>query len=260
MIDDVPVAMSPLAKLKRWLKLKVKPTTSIAGIKLPVHSSFSTMMQDILYVGVYEQPELALMAPQLRADDVVMEVGAGIGFLSAFCAKQIGSERVFAFEANPIMESHIRKTYQLNKVKPTLQSGMLGAQAGEHVFYVAEHFWMSSTTQRDGARPVQVPVYDVKTEMRRIKPTFLVMDIEGGEYELIKLIDFSTINKCLIEVHHDLLSQEQIDEIHHILKIAGFSVISQAGANNEVIYLARQPAQVRPAQVQPAQVQLTTTP
>ena len=254
MLDDIPVAMSPLAKLKRWLKLKVKPTTTIAGVQLPVHASFSTMMQDILYVGVYEQPELALLAPQLRADDVVMEVGAGVGFLSAFCAKQIGSERVFAFEANPNMEPHIRKTYQLNKVKPNLQIGMLGAQAGKHTFYVAEHFWMSSTTQQDGMRPVQIPVYDVKTEMRRIKPTFLVMDIEGGEYELIKLIDFSTITKCLIEVHPDLLSQDQIDEIHNVLKLAGFSVISQAGANSEVLYLERQPAQV-----QPAQVQLATT-
>ncbi len=231
----------PIQRLKRWAKLWLRPTVNIAGVDLPVSSSFSTTMQDILYAGVYEKPELTLLDEKLERDDVVVEVGAGLGFLSAFCARRIGSDRVFTYEANPAMETHIRRTYQLNSVEPRLRIGMLGATSGTHEFFVGEDFWSSSASHNAGSTVVEVPVFDTRAELEPIKPTFLVMDIEGGEYELLKCIDFGSIQKVLVEVHPQVLTEAQLEEIYGVLEAAGFSVVSRAGRDGESIFLERKP-------------------
>ncbi|MBU1691266.1 MAG: hypothetical protein KJ958_05270 [Gammaproteobacteria bacterium] len=50
------------------------------------------------------------------------------------------------------------------------------------------------------------------------------MDIEGGEYDLIKAIDFHTIRKISAELHTDVLGQARIDEIKSIMNGAGFLI------------------------------------
>ncbi len=231
--------LSPIQRLKRWAKLRLRPTVNIAGVDLPVSSSFSTLMQDILYAGLYEEPELTLLDEKLERDDIVVEVGAGLGFLSAFCAKRIGSDRVFTYEANPAMEAHIRRTYQLNSVEPRLRIGMLGAAPGTHEFFIGEDFWSSSASHNAGSTVVEVPVFDAAAELEQIKPTFLVMDIEGGEYELLKCFDFGSIQKVLVEVHPRVLTESQLEEVYQVLEAAGFSVVSRAGRDGESIFLER---------------------
>lgn len=53
---------------------------------------------------------------------------------------------------------------------------------------------------------------------------FLLMDIEGGEYDLIKTIDFHTIRKISTELHTYVLGQDRIDEIKAVMSGAGFVV------------------------------------
>ena len=50
------------------------------------------------------------------------------------------------------------------------------------------------------------------------------MDIEGGEYDLIRIIDFHTIRKISVELHTDVLGQTKIDEIKNIMRTAGFVI------------------------------------
>ena len=68
--------------------------------------------------GRYERDELRLIGQLLSPEDVALEVGAGLGVLSAYCARRLGSSRVFAYEANPDLEACIRDTYSLNQVQP----------------------------------------------------------------------------------------------------------------------------------------------
>ncbi len=112
----------------------------IEGVKIGMGHHMSQYMQEIFYQGEYEQYEIFLIKDKLESTDVVMEIGAGIGFISTYCAKKIGSDRVFAFEANPRLESPIRRNYRLNHVSPELQICMLGAQAGVHTFYIEPNF------------------------------------------------------------------------------------------------------------------------
>ena len=94
--------------------------------------------------GRYEEDELRLIGQMLAPDDVVLEVGAGLGLVSAYCAKRLGSSCVFAYEANPDLEACIRETYALNKVQPTLEMCAVGADAGRVTLYRSRHLWASS--------------------------------------------------------------------------------------------------------------------
>jgi FkbM family methyltransferase len=180
----------------------------------------------------------------LNDSDVVLEVGAGIGFLSSYCARVIGSDRVFTFEANPLLESLIKDVYAANEVNPTLKIGVLGREAGSAKFYITRDFWASSLLPpAEPCEEVSVLVYDLNEEVRRINPTFLLMDIEGGEYDLIKAIDFHTIRKISVEIHTDVLGQGRVDEIKAITRDAGFVVNPQLSSAipgvKEVLFLER---------------------
>jgi len=120
----------------------------------------------------------------------------------------------------------------------------LGNQAGQTNFYVTRDFWASSLLRpAEPCEEVSVPVYDLNEEVRRTNPTFLLMDIEGGEYDLIKTINFHTICKISAELHTYVLGQDRIDEIRAIMNRAGFvvdpSLSSIIPGVKEVLFLER---------------------
>ena len=252
MINRLSVLPAPL----RWRavhleqRLRVKrlrhrtPVPELAGIKIPVMSDLTDNICVAIYDGHYESAELHTFQSMLDEDDVVLEVGAGIGFLSSYCARAIGSEKVHTYEANPKLEVLIRKVYAANQVGPTLKIGVLGQETGTAQFFITHDFWASSLLPpAEPSEQVTVPVYDVNEEIRRITPTFLLMDIEGGEYELIKALDFHTIRKISVEMHTDVLGQARVDESKAIMRNAGFEVNSQLSrvipGVKEVLFLER---------------------
>lgn len=109
----------------------------------------------------------------------------------------------------------IRRNYELNGLSPKLEICLLSDRAGEADFFVEPDFWSSSTIRRGEAAAVRkVPMRSLNEEIRRIGPTFLILDIEGGEYDLLQILDdFQTIKKVSIELHEDVIGPEKIAAI-----------------------------------------------
>jgi len=207
-----------------WLRLR-RPVPELAGVKIPIVRHLTDNISAAIYDGYYERAELNTFRRKLEKQDIVLELGAGIGFLSTYCSGVLGSENVFTYEANPQLEPLIRRVYSVNRVQPTLKIGVLGNQAGQTKFYVTRDFWASSLLPPpEPWEEVMVPVYDINEEVFRINPTFLLMDIEGGEYDLLRTIDFHTIRKISAELHTDVLGQDRVDEIKAVMSRAGFAI------------------------------------
>lgn len=200
------------------------PIVDISGVKLELDPELDPSVRDAMSSGRYEQQELYALAHSLCPDDTVMELGTGIGLVSAHCAKRIGSDRVFTFEANPQLEPHIRNTYRLNGVCPNLEICMLTDRHGERDFFVHKAFWASSADQCEGALRVRIPTKPVNEQIHRIDPTVLVMDIEGGEHALIPIIDFHHISRVVIEIHERKLGREKTDALVRCFYDAGFAI------------------------------------
>jgi FkbM family methyltransferase len=211
-----------LRTYRRWRRPKV---IRHAGVLLELDRRIPPEIMEYLYSGEYERSELKALRRHLRPDDVVMELGAGIGFISLACAKRIGAARVFSFEANPALEPLILRNYELNQLSPTLEIGVLGEGNGETDFYVHDHYWLSSTQPGvPNTRHIRVPARPLNDKIRQIDPTFLIMDIEGGERELCRFIDLHNIRKVAMELHTELIGRDEAEAIPRRLRDAGFTV------------------------------------
>jgi len=219
-------------------------TLEFEGVKInAVGSHISPKIEQAIRSGYYEQAELQILKSCLSQSDTVMEIGAGIGFLSSYCAKQIGSEQVFAYEANPALEESIRHTYEINCVNPNLEICLIGAQTGLDIFYIASDFWESSFVKPIADKEVDTITVAAKSfsqEVRRINPSLLIVDIEGGEYELFKDVNLYNIQKIIIELHNSLIGDEKVQFVKTRLSDYGFKVVEKiSNCDDEILFLQR---------------------
>ena len=219
------VARRVAERLVARCRVLARSVVDVAGVKMRLGPHLPRAAVTALCRGTYEATERRIAEATLTADDVVLEVGAGLGFISTVCAKRVGSERVVAYEANPALRRHILETYRLNGVRPALEMCTLGHRAGTQTFYVEKRFYASSTIRRSrGATAITVPVRSCNDEIRRVNPSFLIMDIEGGEYELMRGVDFFNVTTVLIEVHERVIGASGVAFVRSRLADAGFRV------------------------------------
>ena len=194
------------------------------GVMLPVkHRLVSPGIAREIYMGDYEAKEIEIISKRLDNDEVVFEVGAGLGYLSAYCAKRVGGDKVFTYEANPELIPLIRETHARNAVAPTVTNALLAQDEGEREFRIEADFWASSA-HRDGGRAITVRQLDLNAELARIRPTFMIVDIEGGEAEFFAGADLPTVQKICVETHPDVLGDRVLSEMFAGLVAKGFAL------------------------------------
>ena len=200
---------------------------SLSGVK--VHADKDRLGDQVvrlIYRGDYEGREARMVRSFLEKDDRVLELGAGIGFIGLLCARTVGPENVHSFEANPLMEPVIRAHYDLNDCQPNLNIGMLceGLSETEVTLHVPDLFWAASTTPMDGAREVKTPVLSLNEYIHKINPTFVIMDIEGGEIDFAEQFDPHTIRKIAMETHSGITGKDAMDRMKSRLAEKGFEL------------------------------------
>lgn len=194
------------------------------GIQLPVkHPLVSPGIAKEIYFGDYEAKEIEIISKRIEPSDVVLEVGAGLGYLSAYCAKQVGSNNVFTFEANPELIPVIQETYAKSSVNPTITNAMLAEGDSEREFHLEEDFWASSA-HRTGGRSITVQQLDLNTELERINPSFLIVDIEGGEVEFFSNANLNMVRKICVETHSDVVGDYALSKMFSGLVAKGFAL------------------------------------
>ena len=142
------------------------------------------------HVDLSAAPEVLLMRQLLSAKDVVVDVGANIGYFSLVAAKYAG--RVFAIEASPSTCAKLECNLALNpELAQRIQYHCVGltAEEGNAVLY-------NSLAQPDLASLQPLTCADTYTEMIRVTTldalldkerfSFLKLDVEGGEWAVLQ--------------------------------------------------------------------------
>jgi FkbM family methyltransferase len=140
------------------------------------------------------------------------------------CAKRVGSKNVHAYEANPELIPLIRGTYARNEVAPILVNALLAQGEGERDFRLAGEFWAPSAHRSDGAKTIKVRRVDLNTELARIRPSFLIVDIEGGEAEFFASANLQSVRKICVETHADVLGDRVLSEMFSALVAQGVAL------------------------------------
>lgn len=122
--------------------------------------------------------------PELSKDDVVMNVGACIGSLIKRVSDQV--EFVYGYEPNPVnFYWLLQNVFELPNVE-VIEAAIVGGHETSKELYLSKHVGAHSIYNRkmhtEGATTIKA--VNFREELDRTKPTVLVMDIEGGEYDL----------------------------------------------------------------------------
>ena len=235
-----------LRKIRNWLvyqyRVRRRPVVTIAGVQIRVGRHMSPRVERTVSRGRYEQNELTLIEQVLSPGDVVLEVGAGIGLVSTYCALRLGSSRVFAYEANPDLEACIRETYALNQVQPTLEMCAVGAGAGTVTLYRDRHLWASSVLRPSGrARPVEVPVKALSEIVASVRPTLLIVDAEGAESEMFDRADLPTVTRMVLELHEQVIGRASALRVRSRLTAMGFEELPRWCTGEHFVVQRRNP-------------------
>lgn len=205
------------------------------GVRLPITDAISESMRAVLYAARYEEREYEALSELLTSSDRVLEIGAGLGFVTVVCARKCGSSRVTTIEANPHMIATLHRTFRENGVAPELRHGAVTRVGAEQAFFVGRDFWSSSTVDRGGERIV-VPGIAFEALVEQYRPTVVVMDIEGGEVDLVGAKVAASVRAIVLELHLAVTGEVGTSSVRRWLTSEGFSATRDWGDRSVVVF------------------------
>ena len=189
-----------------------------------------------IFKGGYEAVEAELVSAIVRPGDRVLEVGAGIGFVSILCAKLAGEGRVTSYEANPKLEPTIRANYTLNGLSPDLRMKAVTKDGTSSSFFANDNILSSSLIDRKlTASKITVESDPIAAAMADVQPDVIVMDVEGAEVDLLPAADLSGVRAMIVEVHPHIVGEAPIAAMDAAL--AGQGMYAKERLHRTVLYM-----------------------
>lgn len=203
---------------------------AVDGIRMRIDPRMSAANVAKLAAGRHTRHERALLAAALRDGDRVLELGGGIGMVSIACALRLGSAAVTTYEANAALEGLIRDNHVLNGVAPEVRMAMVGERAGTRSLHVAGMFSHSSVYDvGETERVVPVPVHAFAMVLEELRPSVLVVDIQGAERDPFLWRDLPGVRLVLVELHPHIMGLRGMLFVRRRLRALGFAERARAG-------------------------------
>jgi FkbM family methyltransferase len=137
--------------------------------------------------GVYEPFETELVKKEIRKGDVVLDVGANIGYYTLIFAKLVGENgKVFAFEPDPSNFALLKKNVEINGYKNiTLVQKAVSNKTGKTKLYLSDRNLGDHRIydSHDGRRCIEIDAIRLDDYFKNYngKIDFIKMDIQGAE-------------------------------------------------------------------------------
>jgi FkbM family methyltransferase len=214
------------------------------GMRFPLDPGLLSQKQRrLLRAGRYEEKEFAAVTALARPEDVVIELGAGIGYMSTVAAVKRRVRAVHAFEANPRLIPYIARVHALNGAHQVqVRNAVLGSAAGSAPFYLRQEF-PDSSLSADPAGAVSeviavetVEVLDVNAVLRDIAPSVLICDIEGAEAELLPAADLASLRCAVVEVHPQWIGRDGVAAVFAAMAKAGLTYYPKTSTRKVVTF------------------------
>lgn len=207
------------------------------GVDVPVSPFLNETRTARIAAERYERQEIAGALDVVGPEDIVLEMGAGLGIVGAVTAKNAKPKKVFSFEANPDLLPHIEALYRQNRLqsKIELKNAVLlsGPDQPETItFHRHNSFLGSSTVARPGrrSRAVDVPTRDFDSVLQETGATVLLIDIEGGELALLEHANLRGLRAIVIEFHPGVYGQQGMKRCKSLLRRAGFRRLDETSS------------------------------
>ncbi|MGX1740431.1 FkbM family methyltransferase [Bosea sp. NPDC055353] len=214
------------------------------GIRFPYDSAIlSTRVLDSLRAQRYEQKEAKQLASLIAQGERVLELGAGLGFMSTLAGLNPYTEQVLSFEADPRLVGYIQRVHTLNGVENAeIRNGVLTAEGAASTipFFVRQNFWGSSLEEKSGdyVDKVMVPSISLTEAVMSFRPTMIVSDIEGAEVATFRDAALAGVKKIIVELHTNVVGREGVASLFYSMMSRGF-VYDEYNSNGSVVTFIR---------------------
>lgn len=214
------------------------------GLDIPI-ACLSPPLKEALQSGRYEHSEAAALAHHLRPEDRVLDLGGGAGFLAIQAARIVGASHVHVVEANPDMQHALRTNLDQNGAEDcrlTFGAVVPDDYADENVrFHARKAFWaaaIAAPDRQDHPLVVDVPAIKIGELLSAVRPTFLILDVEGAELALSQHQWPDSLRMVVMEIHSGQYGAAGIHQVFEGFARAGLTYMPW-GSRGETIVLQR---------------------
>lgn len=183
-----------------------------------------------------EAPLIKDMISELEDDDIVLDVGAHIGYHACFAAEATPNGQVIAVEAHPLNAFEVVKNSRLNNNNIRVHSFALSDKSGVHDLSIEGENVGGSTHSlaADATESITVSTHRAD-DVFSVQPTVIKIDVEGAEQLVLEgMGDILSSDECRVvycELHHEGGENASLKdfggspkEVHSLLKDHGFEI------------------------------------
>ena len=155
---------------------------------------------------------------KITEDDVIVDLGLNIGMFTSYALKR-GAKAVYSYEAEQQNYELAKMNVELNGVSNAAflnNLAVIGNDDMERHFSinVKKNKGAHSLISKRGRDTTTVKCININKIINEVNPTIVKMDIEGGEYEVLKALEnYDNIQQLIFEFHH-----AHLDDIPHHTK------------------------------------------
>jgi FkbM family methyltransferase len=197
------------------------------GVVIPADPAVITpSIRAAILAGRFEAEEGSQIPHIVRPGDRVLEIGAGIGYISTLLSRERRVSRVIAVEANPHLIGYMGRLHAKNRVRKVrrVNAVLTNEPQQSATFYLRPDFWMGSLAPEPNPYhgTVEVPTLSFDRLLRDEAINLIVCDIEGAETHLFEGADLSGVDRIFLEMHDHVTGLSGVRRLFATLHGHGF--------------------------------------
>jgi FkbM family methyltransferase len=187
----------------------------LAGARLMVRHGMTGATGNV-YCGLHEFVEMAFLLHLLRPDDLFLDIGANVGSYTVLASKVCGSRSV-AFEPDPQAATSLRRNIDANGIGDlvTVEQMALGREPGVIAFTKGLDT-MNRVAAASDTSVQMVPVRRLDDIAEAANPTFIKLDVEGFEEQVMDGASRTLAAPSLLAVQSELHNPHVEDVLAHL--------------------------------------------
>ena len=207
--------------IKKFFYKNVKINLNIKDIPIQNYSSF--------LFRTYEYNDRKLVEKHIDQKNKCIIVGGGLGFIAAL-AFQKSDNAILIFEINKNIIENLTVNLKQNNIKYNLyqKNLILDISHDQRKFYYADKYFLNNSMYLKSSKEIVLENINKNQIQNFDSFNTMIIDGEGIEEYFIKNISLlKNIKYIILELHHNIFSNEEVSEFFNILKKNSFIQIDK---------------------------------
>ncbi|HTY46939.1 MAG TPA: FkbM family methyltransferase [Methanomassiliicoccales archaeon] len=208
---------------------------TINGSKMVVKKGERGIHEELILYGKRERFSTDFLAGMIQNDDVIVDIGANVGYYALLEGRIATHGRVFAVEPVAGNMSVLKTNIEANQLHNiTTHPIAIGDRIGKATIFVCDHCNWSSPINNYPERVVDKQIVEMEpldTFIERVvqeRPSLVRMDVEGYEAAVMRgaaqYLEGNGESRIFVEIHPSLLAPQEFEQLISGLRENGYKV------------------------------------